>query len=275
VVQGTNAAEHFIIAPKTSALVFAGNGDTVDLSGAITSYSFKTTGTQLQISDGTYTTTLSVGGTFTLRTASGSTSVAIDFTAGGAIKLGGTQIVGSQTFDPLAAITNVGNVSGNLPAASAIVLANSIRAYGNAEDLEELSITAPRQSAPSISLNTQQDGIRYGLSIEPIDYQMSRAYDNFSLANATDGSMRMAVESIMDEITFEVDFDPATYDGPLFINLNLIDSTVPESILDVEIWADLRHGYGNTHLTAITANYFDDKTAFNTSITTDAISYVM
>ena len=110
-VQGTNAVEHFIVAPKTSALVFVGNGDTVDLAGSMSSYSFSKTGTQLQISDGTYTTTLSVGGSFTLRTASGSTSVAIDFTAGGAIKLGGTQIVGSSTFDPMAAITNIYNVS--------------------------------------------------------------------------------------------------------------------------------------------------------------------
>jgi hypothetical protein len=110
-VQGTNAAEHFIVAPKTSALVFVGNNDIVDLSGSINSYSFAKTGTQLQISDGTYTTTLSVGGTFTLRTASGSTSVAIDFAAGGAIKLGGTQIVGGSTFDPLAAINNPTNLS--------------------------------------------------------------------------------------------------------------------------------------------------------------------
>ncbi|WP_344672496.1 hypothetical protein, partial [Sphingorhabdus rigui] len=110
-VQGTNAAEHFIVAPKTSALVFVGNNDTVDLSGSINSYSFAKTGTQLQISDGTYTTTLSVGGSFTLRTASGSTSVAIDFAAGGAIKLGGTQAVGSSTFDPLAAIINSNNIS--------------------------------------------------------------------------------------------------------------------------------------------------------------------
>jgi hypothetical protein len=112
-VQGTNAAEHFIVAPKTSALIFVGNNDIVDLSGSINSYSFAKTGTQLQISDGTYTTTLSVGGTFTLRTASGSTSVAIDFAAGGAIKLGGTQIVGGNTFDPLAAIINANNTSDN------------------------------------------------------------------------------------------------------------------------------------------------------------------
>ena len=112
-VQGTNAAEHFIVAPKTSALVFVGNNDVVDLAGAIVSYSFAKTGTQLQISDGTYTTTLSVGGSFTLRTASGSTSVAIDFAAGGAIKLGGTQVVGSVGFNPLVAITNGANVSDN------------------------------------------------------------------------------------------------------------------------------------------------------------------
>jgi hypothetical protein len=112
-VQGTNAVEHFIVAPKTSALIFVGNGDTVDLAGSMSSYSFSKTGTQLQISDGTYTTTLSVGGSFTLRTASGSTSVAIDFTAGGAIKLGGTQIVGSSTFDPMAAIANANNTSDN------------------------------------------------------------------------------------------------------------------------------------------------------------------
>ena len=112
-VQGTNAAEHFIVVPKTSALVFAGNNDVVDLPGAIDSYTFSKTGTQLQISYGGYTTTLSVGGSFTLRTASGSTSVAIDFTQGGAIKLGGTQVVGSASFDPIAAILDAGNYSDN------------------------------------------------------------------------------------------------------------------------------------------------------------------
>jgi len=56
-----------------------------------------------------------VGGSFTLRTASGSTSVAIDFTpgAGAPIKLGGTQTVGSATFDPLAAILDSSNYSAN------------------------------------------------------------------------------------------------------------------------------------------------------------------
>jgi hypothetical protein len=39
--------------------------------------------------------------------------VGIDFAAGGAIKLGGSQIVGSNNFDPLAAITNAKNTSDN------------------------------------------------------------------------------------------------------------------------------------------------------------------
>jgi hypothetical protein len=89
----------------------------VDLAGAITDYTYKASGNQLQISDGVNTTVLTVGGAFTLRTASGSTSVVLDFAAGGVIKLG-TQVVGSAGFDAAAAITNVGNVSDNaIPAA--------------------------------------------------------------------------------------------------------------------------------------------------------------
>ena len=295
VVQGTNAAEQFIVAPKTSALVFAGNGDTVDLSGAITSYSFARTGTQLQISDGICTTTIGVGGAFTLRTASGSTSVAIDFTAGGAIKLGGTQIVGSSTFDPLAAITSSGNYSDNAVLGNVTVtnggtynvgtgvidtfITDSNLAYDNAVGLEELSVTALRQSAPSISLNPQQDrsldAIRGGLSIEPIYYQMSQAYDNVSVANATDSSKRMAIDSIENEITFEADFDPALYDGPQFIDVDFSSITRPESIINIEIWKDLQHGHGDIDLTTITTKYFDDKIPFNTSITPSATHYVM
>ncbi len=110
-VNGTNAVETFIVSPRTSALILAGNNDVVELAGAINNYSYKASGSLLQISDGTYTTTLNIGGTVNLRTASGSTTVAIDFAAGGAMKLGGSQIVGSAGFDPLAAITNAANKS--------------------------------------------------------------------------------------------------------------------------------------------------------------------
>jgi hypothetical protein len=95
-----------------SAFVSAGTGDTVDLAGAITDYTYKASGNQLQIFDGVNTTFLTVGGAFTLRTASGSTTVVLDFAAGGVIKLG-AQVVGSVGFNAAAAITNVGNVSDN------------------------------------------------------------------------------------------------------------------------------------------------------------------
>jgi hypothetical protein len=104
---------------------------------------------------------------------------------------------------------------------------------------------------------------------------MSQAYDKLSLANADDSSKRMAIASVENDITFEADFNPAPYDGPQFINLDLSDPTRPESILDVEIWTDLRHGNGEINLTGIAVNYFDDKTAFNTNITPNAISYVL
>jgi hypothetical protein len=67
-----------------------------------------------------------VGGAFTLRTASGSTSVVLDFAAGGVIKLG-TQVVGSVGFDAAAAITNAGNVSDNaIPAFIADTSSNEL-----------------------------------------------------------------------------------------------------------------------------------------------------
>jgi hypothetical protein len=125
-VTGTAAAERFIIHSGVSAFVSAGTGDTVDLSGAITDYTYKASGNQLQVSDGVNTTVLTVGGAFTLRTASGSTSVVLDFAAGGVIKLG-TQVVGSVGFDAAAAITNAGNLSGNaIPAFIADTSSNEL-----------------------------------------------------------------------------------------------------------------------------------------------------
>jgi hypothetical protein len=104
---------------------------------------------------------------------------------------------------------------------------------------------------------------------------MSQAYDNVSVANATDSSKRMAIDSIENEITFEADFDPALYDGPQFIDVDFSSITRPESIINIEIWTDLHHGHGDIDLTTITAKYFDDKIAFNTSITPSATHYVM
>ena len=73
---------------------------------AINSHNFRKTGTRPKISHRTCVTTVRVGRSFTLRTKSDSTSVVINFIAGRAIKLGGTKIVGSDTFDPIAVIAN-------------------------------------------------------------------------------------------------------------------------------------------------------------------------
>ncbi len=107
ILGNTLATETFIVRPKASALIAVGTGDVVELSGAASSYTYKSVLNQLQISDGTYTTFLNVGGKFTLRTASGSTSV--EYT--GNILLGGTQTVGSANFSAVAAITDTSRVS--------------------------------------------------------------------------------------------------------------------------------------------------------------------
>ena len=87
----------------------------ITLTGhAINIHNFGKTEARPQISHGTCVTTLSVGCSFTLRTKSDSTSMVINFTAGGTIKLGGTKIVGSDTFDPIAVIANANDTSINV-----------------------------------------------------------------------------------------------------------------------------------------------------------------
>jgi hypothetical protein len=102
-VNGTNAAERFFVAADTSSFILAGQGDTVNLTGAITSYAFKAIGTQLQISKDGYTTIVNVGGDVTLHTSTGSSKVSLDFSQGGVIKIG-SEVVG-PTFDPMASVT--------------------------------------------------------------------------------------------------------------------------------------------------------------------------
>ena len=148
-VAGTNALEHYLVATGVSALVSSGAGDTVDIAGAIDAYSYRATGNQLQLSDGVYTIAMTVSGTaLTLRTASGSTTVAIDFAAGGVIKLGGTQIVGSATFDPAAAILDPLNVSE--VQALPIRVANGVDIIARAGVAEDFLIDASQLITASI-----------------------------------------------------------------------------------------------------------------------------
>ena len=86
-VNGTNAKKKFIVASDISSLIFAGDGDTVNLSGAIADYGLKAVGTQLQLSNGDHATFLNVEGDFALNTSSGSTHVTMDLASGGVIKL--------------------------------------------------------------------------------------------------------------------------------------------------------------------------------------------
>lgn len=110
---GTQAAETFVIGKNVSPMVLAGAGDTLDLSGRITDYTFTGRGSHLQISDGTYTTTLNIGGDVNLRTASGSVPVRLGFEGGRATVWMGTQAVGSLSFDAAAAVTAGSPISSN------------------------------------------------------------------------------------------------------------------------------------------------------------------
>ena len=103
-VNGTNAVEKFQVSAEVSSMILAGQGDTIDLPEAITAYAFKAAGTQLQAVKDGYTTFINVGGDFTLHTSTGSTLVTLDLAHGGVIKIG-DQVVGSQSFDALAAVT--------------------------------------------------------------------------------------------------------------------------------------------------------------------------
>jgi hypothetical protein len=207
VVQGTNAAEHFIVEPKTSALVFAGNNDVVDLSGAIDSYTFSKTGTQLQISDGSYTTTLSVGGSFTLRTASGSTSVAIDFTQGGAIKLGGTQIVGSATFNPIAAILDPENYSDNAEFTDIIVTAGATH-YAR-DGIDDVFVIDASQSITARIVGFEVgDVLKFTNHSEELGVSFQNTVFNDEIATLFAGSATITLSSLANdnfgnEATFE------------------------------------------------------------------------
>jgi Ca2+-binding RTX toxin-like protein/methionine-rich copper-binding protein CopC len=108
---GSKAAETFAVSKNVSAMILAGAGDTVDLSGRITDYSYTSKGSQLQISDGSYTTTVNVGGSVTLRTASGSYVVDCDYSSGvPVISLGGQTVNGSLST---VALTGTNTLSSN------------------------------------------------------------------------------------------------------------------------------------------------------------------
>eukprot|EP01035_Chromulina_nebulosa_P034747 gene34746-46659_t len=112
-------------------------------------------------------------------------------------------------------------------------------------------------------------------SFEAIYGPQAITYVASAQASASQSSMSMAVSPVGNDIAFGADYSPASNSGLQFIGADLGDPTKPDSILGVDIWTDLRHGYDEINLTGIAGNYFDDKTAFRTSILPDAISYVI
>lgn len=120
---GSKSAETFVVPANVSPMILAGAGDVVDLRGRITDYTYAAKGSQLQISDGSYTTTVNVGGALTLRTASGSAAVSLDFSSDGPLLKLGQQVVGSNQFNALAALSAGSAMSSN---AQAIVTDSSV-----------------------------------------------------------------------------------------------------------------------------------------------------
>jgi hypothetical protein len=168
---GTKAAETFVVGKGVSAMILAGAGDTVDLSGRITDYTYTAKGSQLQISDGAYTTTINIGDNVTLRTASGSTAVTLAFNSGvPQLKLG-TQVVGATNFDAAAAITANSAVSGN---AQTIVTDT---------DTAELVVESGVDTTPpTIAISASSNNLSVGQT-ETITFTLSEVSTNFTAAD--------------------------------------------------------------------------------------------
>lgn len=96
---GTKAAETFAVAPETSAMILAGAGDVVELAGAFTDYTYASRGSQLQIFDDLFMTTVNIGGAITIKTSEGSASALLSLAQGvPTISLNG-HAVGAPGFD--------------------------------------------------------------------------------------------------------------------------------------------------------------------------------
>jgi hypothetical protein len=138
---GTKAAETFVVAKNISAMILAGADDTVDLSGRITDYTYTAKGTQLQINDGTYTTTVNVGGSLTLRTASGSYAVSCAYSGGiPGISIGGQTVNGS--FNAANATSSAATISGNAETVVSTLEASALVISNGSGDVTAPTVTA-------------------------------------------------------------------------------------------------------------------------------------
>ena len=68
---GTNLAEKFFVYSNVSSMILAGDGDTVHLSGSFTDYTYSARGSELQITNGDYMTTVNLAGNVIIETEIG------------------------------------------------------------------------------------------------------------------------------------------------------------------------------------------------------------
>jgi hypothetical protein len=99
---GTNVAEKFVVSPYVSAMILAGEGDSVVLQGKFSDFAFTTRGTELQIAKyGTdqsyFVTTVNLAGNVTIRTDQGGVNARMDMTQSTPTVVLDTQIIYANT----------------------------------------------------------------------------------------------------------------------------------------------------------------------------------
>lgn len=160
-VTGTTSQEIFVVDRHCSANIALGLDDFVDFSRSVSDYSFSSRGNLLFVFDGRYTTTLTYGGPFTMRTASGSAPVTLDATGGSPAFTIGLATVGLAGFDVARVITNPASVSSNSLSNTSLALP-TVQSQSTADRSPTLSGSV--SLAPGESLLVEVGGATYGAS---------------------------------------------------------------------------------------------------------------
>ena len=145
--------------------------------------------------------------------------------------------------------------------------------------LDDPWLQANHQDAYLISLSSERDERitfnLYGESIDAISYPAPQTYSASSATIPATSSFILAIDSIENEIPFAVDYTPAPDGGLQFMSSDLNGSLFPESTAANNVWTELVYNLEAINIASVASDYFDDKIAFRTSMTTDPINYVM
>jgi hypothetical protein len=112
-------------------------------------------------------------------------------------------------------------------------------------------------------------------SFEAIYGPQAITYVANTSASAGNSAFSLAIASIENEITFAVDYTPAPDARLQLMSSELNSSLFPESTAANHVWADLGYNPEAINIVSLTSDYFYDKIGFQTSISPDAINYVM